>query len=191
MKRFTRFLVAIALITVLSMIATGVWAGPGRRGTVPFPPKEFTGACGVGTWLNFGTGVARVERSCTFSLRVIDTFKEVKQRFGLPSKMSLKDWLPKGDWKPQFSYILINITENTAELEEICVPLSPKWRTKQPGKNLIWFVWDPKANEWIEAKTDVKEDRTPPWLCGLIERVDFPANPGLFDENALFALLGK
>jgi len=40
MKSFTRFAIAVVITMVLSFVAIGVWAGPGRQGTVPVPTAQ-------------------------------------------------------------------------------------------------------------------------------------------------------
>lgn len=46
MNRITRISIAVALVTILALTATGVWASREYRGTVPTPPESGTAKSG-------------------------------------------------------------------------------------------------------------------------------------------------
>lgn len=200
-----RFISAIAIALVLALFAVGIWAKPGRQGTVPLPPTEFSGSCAPPTVINFITGYAVVRETCTAALKLPPNFDEVKAQLQLPAELNQADWLPEGGWNPAFDFVWIRITSDKAISEQVCVPFSPDWEGKKPGENLKWFVWDrskfkwddqakkriPQEKEWVEAETTLNESANPKELCGIIMADKLPDNAGLFEKEAVFVLLVK
>lgn len=200
-----RLTLAMVVMLVLALFATGIWAAPGRQGTVPLPPSEFAGTCAPPAVVNFFTGYATVREECTFVLKHSPNFDEVKGWLQLPAELAQSDWLPENGWTVAFDFVWIHLTSGKATSEQVCVPFSPSWEGKKPGENLKWFVWDrslfkwddqakkriPQEKEWVQAETILNENTTPKQLCGTITADKLQDNPGLFEKDALFVLLVK
>jgi hypothetical protein len=57
MQRFSRFSIALALVGILAVVATGVWAAPIFQGTVPSIPVTGGGSCDSAEPVDMGTAI--------------------------------------------------------------------------------------------------------------------------------------
>ena len=67
MKRATRLSLAVFVVVILALIATGVWASPKFQGTVPAVPEKNAGKCGDS--IDMGTALfTPLPAECTISV---------------------------------------------------------------------------------------------------------------------------
>jgi hypothetical protein len=182
--------IALALTVALMVVALNVWASSGRQGTVPPVPGEFSFALsptcdpllardiGIGTVALCGTGEAKIE---------VKTFEDLKNEG--------QDYPPVEGWQYLVTDAII-ITAPGAQLGEVCVPFIPEWKDKKANETIGWYWWnaklrekDPNANAWVALETTIKENTTPPFICGKFA-VNKPEG-FTFEQPVILSLQGK
>jgi hypothetical protein len=79
MKHITRFFIAIVLVGILALIASGVWASARFKGTVPLVPPIGNGNCtNPAKTIDMGTALFTAQgTTCTFKVEKVDKPAEV------------------------------------------------------------------------------------------------------------------
>jgi hypothetical protein len=160
MKRLTRLSIAIAIALLFAVVSVGVWASPGgRSGTVPTPVDAF-GTCGSGAAKSFGTGTVNVTgSSCTVRVTRGGPFNQ-----------------PPTGWNYLLSDVLeVKLVSGAVSQVEVCVPFNPDWKNKVAGESINFFYWNTAKNAWIAIPTVIKNNETPPVVCGTSTSVGFYA----------------
>lgn len=160
MKRLTRLFIASAIALLVAVAAVGVWAGPIRPGTVPTPPPDGIGDCVGGGSMNFGTGTIKVAG---------DDCKVSVQRgspFGAP---------PKGWSYLRAEVIEVKVLDGVVSQVEVCVPFNPDWKNKVAGQSISFFYWNAVNKAWVAVPTVIKNNETPPVVCGTSTSAGFYA----------------
>lgn len=160
MKRLTRLSIASAIALILAVAAVGVWAGPFRPGTVPTPPPDGIGNCVGGSSVNLGTGTVQVTgETCQVSV----------------TRDSSHRASPAG-WASLLSDVLeVKLVNGAVSQVEVCVPLNPDWKAKVAGASINFFYWNTSKNTWIAIPTVIKNNETPPVVCGTSASAGFYA----------------
>lgn len=157
MKRSTRLIIAIVLTLILTVVSINVWAGPGRKGTVPIPPRNYHGQCG--NVINFGLGTVTASGAeCILNVKLIDK----------PVKLFAE---PLPDWSYLFPYV-VNVTLVKGDITslEICVPFIPEWENMTVNETISWYRWDESQGTWIAVPTAI-QDGPPKMICGTSDQV--------------------
>jgi hypothetical protein len=158
MKHSTQIFIAVAIALLSAVVAVGVWAGSGRLGTVPDPPDGV--GCPSGGATTFGTGTIRVA--------------------GTDCNVTVKQSSPFGNPPKGWSYLLpsvmeVKVVSGSVSQVEVCVPLNPDWKNKVAGESINFFYWNAANSAWIAVPTVVKNNETPPVVCGTSASAGFYA----------------
>ena len=149
MKHLTRLFIAVAITLLAAVVAVGVWAGPGRAGTVP-TPIDGVGNCGSSA-VSFGTGTFQVFGSdCKVIVKRSNAFGE----------------LPEG-WSYLSEVLEVKLLDGVLSQVEICLPLNPDWSDKVAGQSINFFYWEAAKGAWVMIPTTIKIKETPPVVCGI------------------------
>ena len=177
MKRSTRLIVALALTIILAAVSVSVWAGPGRAGSGPIPPKNYPGSCATSedpnAMIDFDFGTVKVKgAACKLNVKLVkDPAKKVAP--------------PLQDWSFLFVHAvdvkLVNGDITAIDDLEICVPFVSVWETQYEA--FIWYRWD--GSTWQALETTIVEGN-PAMICGTTTVFG-----GDFGELGTFSLQGK
>ena len=172
MSRTFRFAIAGVLALSLILLATQVWAGPRKQGTVPLPPNSGQGIkCntnkGGSSWWN-GTVTAEVVGSCTFNVTAIDSVTAV-EKYG-----------PAPEGKAYYAHVLNVAINGAATFMQVCFAYPPELEAKNAR---IHFFKDGK---WVEEEGKIV-DGPPRQLC---YSSDDSPDAKFMLQGADFALIG-
>jgi hypothetical protein len=126
MNRISRFSIAVLLVGLLVLVATGVWASGRFRGTVPPPPNRGSSTGGSPATIYMGT--ANFKPDCTQCTVIVETVDDPDTEYGpLPDAL-----ISYGDT------FLVTVKPGSETIEVCYAYNSTAWA----GKNVDIYKWN-------------------------------------------------